>query len=214
MRGKNNIPQESTQVIRHLLKRFKRLLLYERPFGLGKLGEDSVLRRPRILWGRDHIFIGNRCLVLPNCLIHAISVYGEKHYESHIQIGDDVYIGRNGYLVATQGITISDGCVLSDYVYITDAHHGFDPRKGLIMKQELESKGPVIIGANCFLGYRTVVMPGVSLGEWCIVGANSVVTRSFPAYSMIAGSPARLIKIYSHELRQWVSPRESKQGPR
>jgi acetyltransferase-like isoleucine patch superfamily enzyme len=46
------------------------------------------------------------------------------------------------------------------------------------------------------------------LGDHCVVGANSTVTRSFPSYSMIGGSPARLLKRYSHSLEQWVAPDE------
>jgi acetyltransferase-like isoleucine patch superfamily enzyme len=138
--------------------------------------------------------------------MYAIRDYQGKKYDSSIVIGNDVYIGRYVFLVAAQGITISSGCVLSEHVYITDENHGYNPLAGPIMQQELESKGPVRIGPNCLLGYRTAVMPGVTLGEWCIVGANSVVTHSFPSYSMIAGAPARLIKVYSHELRQWVEP--------
>jgi acetyltransferase-like isoleucine patch superfamily enzyme len=49
-------------------------------------------------------------------------------------------------------------------------------------------------------------MPAVTLGPHCIVGANSVVTRSFPGYVMLGGLPARLIKVYSHELKTWVVP--------
>jgi acetyltransferase-like isoleucine patch superfamily enzyme len=192
--------------VRPWVVRFKRLLLFERPQGLRLLGRDSVVRRPRTLWGRSHIKIGARCLVMPNSLMQAVTDYAGEFYSPSICIGDDVYIGRNVYLVSAQGITISSGCVLSEHVYITDLNHGYNPHAGLIMKQAIESKGPVRIGPNCFLGYRSVVTPGVTLGAWCIVGANSVVTRSFPPYSMIAGAPARLIKVYSHELRQWVRP--------
>jgi lipopolysaccharide O-acetyltransferase len=73
------------------------------------------------------------------------------------------------------------------------------------MQQALISKGPVTIGRRCFLGFRVAVMPGVTLGEHCVVGANSTVTRSFPAYSMIGGSPARLLKTYSLETHQWMA---------
>jgi acetyltransferase-like isoleucine patch superfamily enzyme len=102
-------------------------------------------------------------------------------------------------------ICIDDGCVLSEYVYMTDLFHGFDPTKGLIMSQDLISKGSVKIGESSFIGYRACIMPGVTLGKHCVVGANSVVTKSFPDYSMIAGSPARLIKTFSFEKQDWVS---------
>jgi len=136
----------------------------------------------------------------------AVSQYAGKSYRPYIEIGNRVYVGRYAYLTAMEGISIADGCVLSEQVYITDLNHGFDPACGPILSQELESKGPVKIGPNCFLGYRSAVMPGVTLGEWCVVGANSVVTRSFPAYSMIAGVPAQLIKVYSHQEGEWVRP--------
>jgi acetyltransferase-like isoleucine patch superfamily enzyme len=145
-------------------------------------------------------------MVASNGLMYAIRDYQGKKYGSSISIGNDVYIGRHVFLVAAQGITIADGCVLSEQVYITDENHGYNPLAGPIMQQALESKGPVVIGPNCLLGYRTAVMPGVTLGEWCIIGANSVVTHSFPSFSMIAGAPARLIKVYSHELQDWVKP--------
>jgi acetyltransferase-like isoleucine patch superfamily enzyme len=135
----------------------------------------------------------------------AVSEYTSLHYRPSIEVGDSVYIGRYAYFVACDKIKIGDRCVLSDNVYVTDLSHGYDPRRGPILGQDIESKGPVIIGENCFLGYRTAIMSGVTLGEWCIVGANSVVTKSFPAYSMVAGAPAKIIKSYSHKLERWVA---------
>lgn len=53
----------------------------------------------------------------------------------------------------------------------------------------------MFIGARCWLGQNVCIMPNVTLGEGCIVGANSVVTHSFPANSVVAGCPAKLIRI-------------------
>jgi acetyltransferase-like isoleucine patch superfamily enzyme len=121
-----------------------------------------------------------------------------------ITIGDDVYVGGYSQIHAMEHIQIGDGAVLSEFVYISDTSHGFNPRAGLIMKQPLELKGPVTIGMHVFLGYGSTVLPGCNLGDHCIVGARSIVTRSFPAYSMVAGIPAKLIKTYDHASGEWL----------
>lgn len=192
------------QQIHRALGLCRRILGMYHPFGLGRLGIGSAIHTPRVLWGRKNIRIGKKVLILENSFIQAIPKYANQAFHGFIDIGDNVYIGRNVYLTAIQGITIGEGSVLSEHVYITDLSHGFDPEAGPIMKQPVSSKGPVEIGRNCFLGYRVTVMPGVRLGDWCIVGANSVVTHDFPAYSMVAGTPAKLVKAYSKELKQWV----------
>jgi lipopolysaccharide O-acetyltransferase len=61
----------------------------------------------------------------------------------------------------------------------------------------------VEIGNECFLGVRVSIMPGVTLGNHCVVGAHSVVTRSFPDFSMVAGVPARLIRTFDFCKGQW-----------
>ena len=189
-----------------LIKEAAKVLLY-RPLGV-RMGQRSFVRRPYFIGGRDNVLIGMRSSILGDLYMEAITSYAGVSYRPRIEIGDNVYIGRHAYFTAVDRISIADGCVLSEYVYITDEMHGLDPRNGPIMQQPLVSKGPVIIGRNCFLGFRVSVMPGVTLGEHCVVGANSTVTRSFPAYSMIAGSPARLLKSYSSALGEWIMPAE------
>jgi len=144
--------------------------------------------------------LGERCEILPDSYI-----WTRESGSPQIRIGNGTYIGRHFYATVIQGILIGKRCVLSDYGYITDCAHGLDPHGDFILHQPLESKGPVEIGDGCFLGFRAVILPGVTLGPHCVVGANAVVTRSFPAYSMVAGAPARAIKTYSTELKQWVA---------
>jgi acetyltransferase-like isoleucine patch superfamily enzyme len=182
--------------------------LFDRPMGLKSFGLHSAVRWPRRIETPQCIAIGSGSFIRPHSYLSAITHYAGREYSPSIRIGNQVYIGGYVYLSAITSITISDGCVLAENVYIADQAHGYDPEAGLIMEQELQSKGPVFIGPHCFLGFRVAVMPGVSLGEHCVVGANSVVTRSFPPFSMIAGSPARLMKSYDHNLKAWVSPTE------
>ena len=186
------------------LKEAVKILLYH-PKGV-TFGEHSYIHRPYSISGRNHVKVGKRSFIRSGLRIQAITEYAGFTYQPRIEIGDDVYIGGNAYFTAIDKISIGDGSVLSEQVYITDEFHGMDPHSGLIMQQPLTSKGPVIIGRSCFLGYRAAIMPGVTLGDHCVVGANSTVTRSFPEYSMIGGSPARLLKQYSPMTGSWIAP--------
>jgi len=170
-----------------------------------RLGGGSRILRPYTLLFPEALSIGKDTLILSDAYITPLKEYSGVRYEPQIEIGDGVYIGRHAYFVAVDSIRIEDGCVLSEYVYITDNTHGLHPERGPLMKQPLTSKGPVLIGRNCMVGFRVSIMSGVTLGEYCVVGANSVVTRSFPAYSMIAGCPAKLVKVFSFETGDWVS---------
>ena len=177
-------------------KDFINFLRFRRPIGL-KMGKGASIRWPYRLMNRSRISLGDRTIIRESARIEAIQNYGGRQYSPSIEIGDGVYIGSEVYIAAVQRLVIESGCVLSDHVYLSDSAHGYDPSKGPLMQQPLESKGPIHIGPDCFLGYRTFVAPGVRLGRNCIVGAHSVVTRSFPDYSTIAGVPARLIRSHT-----------------
>jgi acetyltransferase-like isoleucine patch superfamily enzyme len=169
-----------------------------------RVGEGSRILRPYMLISPELLSVGNDTAIYPDSYISIVKEWSGVKYSAHIKIGDGVYIGRHSFITAANAIEIGDQCVLSEYVYITDHSHGFHPQRGPIMTQPLDSKGPVRIGANCFLGFRVAIMPGVILGDHCVVGANSVVTRSFPPYSMIAGCPARVVKVFSPESGLWA----------
>jgi acetyltransferase-like isoleucine patch superfamily enzyme len=169
-----------------------------------RMGEGSYIKGPYKLLFPEFLSVGKNTRIYSDAYITPLREYAGLRYKPEIRIGNDVYIGRFAHFVAVDLIEIGDGCVLSEFVYITDNAHGLHPERGPIMRQPLESKGPVRIGNSCFLGFRVSVMPGVTLGDHCVVGANSVVTRSFPAYSMIAGCPAKVVKVFSHRVGDWV----------
>jgi acetyltransferase-like isoleucine patch superfamily enzyme len=189
-----------------LLKNIAKGVLY-RP-KLKRLGPKSYIMRPRTLINPDRIEIGRDCIIGRCAEIFPLTKYGAQSFDSRIVVGDNVYIGKWVQLHAMGSITIGDGCVLSDYVYISDTAHDMDPTKGLIMTQPLVSKGPVRVGEHTFVGLGSSILPGVILGKRCIVGARAVVTRSFPDYSVIVGNPARLIRTLNPETEESVKMEE------
>ncbi len=63
---------------------------------------------------------------------------------------------------------------------------------------------PVCIGKNVWLGEGCIVMPGVTIGDGCVIGAHAVVNKDIPAESIAIGSPAKVVKRYSRENKSWI----------
>lgn len=108
-----------------------------------------------------------------------------------ISIGDEVEvsfaISGGCYIQGGNGITIGDRTIFAPGVKIISANHN---------PQDLHQwlpENPIVIGKDCWLGANAVILPGVQLGDRCVVGASAVVTKSFPAGSILVGIPARNI---------------------
>jgi lipopolysaccharide O-acetyltransferase len=166
--------------------------------GNGRIGNNCNIKVKNQKLGLNTT-IGN------NCWIEEIKNYFNYIYDGRIKIGNNVNIGNYACITAIDKVVIGDWCLLSEHVYITDHFHGHNPNDGPIIKQALYSKGPTIIGDSTFIGYRVSILSGVEIGNNCIIGSHSVVTKSFEPYSMIVGSPAKLIKKFDHEENKWVS---------
>lgn len=91
-------------------------------------------------------------------------------------------------------ITIGDDCVMGPDVVMMATSHEFADINTPINQQGAKPEAPIVIGNDCWIGTRVVILPGVHLGDKCIVGAGAVVTHSFPKGSIIGGSPAKLIR--------------------
>ena len=150
----------------------------------------------KFIHGAHHIHIGDDVCIHPFIRIEAIESMNCP--PPIIVVGNRCGLGYNTQINACNRIEIGDDVLFASNVYITDHYHGtLSAEENLIPPtiRSIYSKGPVIVGARCWLGQYVSIMPNVTLGEGCIVGANSVVTHSFPAYSVIAGCPAKVIRV-------------------
>ena len=81
-------------------------------------------------------------------------------------------------------------------------HHGYQDAEKMIDEQGVSTQ-PVVIEDDVWVGANSVILPGVTLGKHCVVAAGSVVSHSVPPYSICAGCPARIIKTYDFETKEW-----------
>jgi acetyltransferase-like isoleucine patch superfamily enzyme len=119
-----------------------------------------------------------------------------------VSIGDRCLIGKGSGIVGHFSITIGNDVWTGHHVYITDQNHGYEDVSVPISKQSQPERA-VIIGDGSWLGHGSIILPGVTIGEHVVIGANSVVTKNIPSFSVAVGSPARVIRQYV-ESEGWV----------
>jgi acetyltransferase-like isoleucine patch superfamily enzyme len=126
-----------------------------------------------------------------------------------LKIGDFVSVGESVHIAAHTYVEIKNNVLIGSRVLITDHNHGSysgDNQSSPLeapAARALFSAGPVIIHENVWLGDGVVVLPNVTIGFGTIVAANSVVTKSLPAYAIAGGIPCRVFKIYNENLGIW-----------
>ena len=148
--------------------------------------------------GEDHIVIGNGTTIHEYCILTAWkSTCAGGDFHPEIVIGKNCSIGEYNHITSTNKIIIGDNLLTGRWVTITDNSHGetdFETLQQPPLMRLVTSKGPVIIGDNVWIGDKATILPGVTIGDGTIIGANSVVTKDVPAYSILAGNPAKIIK--------------------
>jgi acetyltransferase-like isoleucine patch superfamily enzyme len=114
--------------------------------------------------------------------------------DARVRIGPGTFLNKGVMVAAHELVEIGEHCMLANGCFVSDASHRYDDPEKPITWQGFESKGPTRIGENCWLGVGVVVTSGVTIGERCVIGANSVVTRDVPAFSIAAGTPAKVLR--------------------
>lgn len=158
------------------------------------VGDNTILSPFSWLVHPEQITIGANCTIKKECCLTAWQINGQQ---SEIIIGDDVSIGMYCHITATNKIIIRDGVLMGKWVTITDNSHGhtdFETLNIMPAKRSIVSKGPVVIEKNVWIGDKATILPGVTVGQGSIIGANAVVSKSVPPFSTVVGNPGVLVK--------------------
>lgn len=144
--------------------------------------------------------LGSNVTVKSSFLSNLVGLYQRtiivtRRAGAKILIGDNVGIS-GATIYARDGITIGDNTMIGGNVKILD--NDFHPvsaeARNALSEEEIASR-PIHIGKNCFIGCNALILKGTILGDNCVVGAGSVVAGTFPDNSVIAGNPAKVIKV-------------------
>ncbi len=169
----------------------------------GSWGHNTKIYPPFCSHNLKQFFIGNNATIHSYGWIECVTSYCKQKYYPHLEIGDNAYIGHRVHIICCGTMSIGRGVMMADGVYISDNLHGYEDISLPVEKQPLNHPGPVTIEDEVWLGENVCVLPGVTIGKHSVVGANSVVSRNIPPYSVAVGAPAKVIKQYNHESKKW-----------
>jgi acetyltransferase-like isoleucine patch superfamily enzyme len=128
-----------------------------------------------------------------------------QRFQPRIVIGHRVTATGGLTLDAMQEIVIEDDVMFGANIIVMDGLHGYARADVPYKYQPMGRIAPVRIGRGAWIAQNVVIMPGVTIGEYAIVGANSVVTHDIPARSIAFGNPARVVKHWVAQTRRWES---------
>ena len=189
-----------------LFTRWLRLTYPFRQFGKGV----SITHSCEILRSiAADIAISDNVYLAPHVWLNVVP--GPSGPEPKIVLGKRCGIGRRSMISAKNQIVLEEDVLFAPAVLIMDHNHEFSDVSQPITVQGVTPGGKIRIEKNCWLGYGAVVLCGsgqLTIGRNSVIGANCVVTRSVPPYSIMAGNPAKLIKMYDPESKKWVKPAE------
>jgi len=142
----------------------------------------------------NNVTIGDNVRIAKRC-----SVFGSP--DNQLEVGSDTYIGMNSLLNGFAAkLTIGSNVSIAQNVNImVDSGPNASPAMQQVFPLE---KKPVTVGNHVWIGTGSVIMPGVTLGDYCVVAANSYVNRSFDPFTIVGGSPAKVLRTFTEDEKQ------------
>jgi acetyltransferase-like isoleucine patch superfamily enzyme len=156
------------------------------PSNLAAAGPDCVFETGVLIFHPENVYLGANVYVGHYAIL-------KGYYKNRLEIGDESWIGQQCFLHSAGGLRIGRQVGIGPGVKILTSQHTEAGRAIPIYNAPVEFK-PVVIEDGADIGAGAVLLPGITVGKGAQVGAGAVVTRDIPAYTIAAGSPAKVMR--------------------
>jgi acetyltransferase-like isoleucine patch superfamily enzyme len=175
------------ELVRDLGRRRLHLLQVEhirRQFPTARISDDVVL----VNHGEGCLTLGERSKIESGSVL---SFAGERDGHGHLDVGADTWIGQyNNFRCGNGTVRVGANCLISQFCSLVATSHEFSGRAPIVGQGTRRERAGVTVSDEVWLGAGVVVLPGVSVGRGCVIGAGSVLSHSTGEYEIWAGVPA------------------------
>ena len=163
-----------------------------------KLYGSNVIRKKANFVGKskNSIIIGKGTEFGPNCGILA------KENDTKITIGENCNFGQNVHIGGIGNVEIGNNALFASNILILSTNHNYEDALTAVKFQGSRG-GNIKIGSDGWVGDGVTILAGANIGNHCIIGSKSVITKDIPDYSVAVGNPARIVKRYNFETNKW-----------
>lgn len=157
------------------------------PSQLRSVGADCVFEAGVLVFHPENVSLGENVYVGHGTIL-------KGYYKNELRVGDRSWIGQGCFLHGAGGITVGAAVGIGPGVKILTSHHAEAGRGTPVLFSPIDA-APVVVEDDADIGVGAIVLPGVTVGRGAIVGAGAIVTQDVPAYAVVAGVPARVLRM-------------------
>lgn len=166
-------------------------------FKIKEYGKNVYIGKGNYVLGGKNIVVGNNVSIRPECTFFC-------NEDAKIIINDGCDIGTRSRISCGKKILIGSNVLIGPNVYIADQDHEYkDITKPIIEQGVNTAENGIEIGEGSWFGINSVIVGNVKIGKNCVIGANAVVTKNVEDYSVVVGTPAKVVKKYNLEKEMW-----------
>ena len=152
-------------------------------------GEHIIFESGVQVFHPENIFLGNNIYIGHQTIL-------KGYYKNRMEIGDNTWIGQQCFFHSAGGVHIAKNVGIGPCVKIISSRHGEDGTGIPILRSKIIF-APVVIEEDCDIGVGATILPGVTIQRGAQIGAGAVITKDVPAYAVMAGVPARVLRYRS-----------------